>query len=177
MIFTETTIKGAFTIEVETHGDDRGYFGRLWCRDEFCDHGLNPNVAQANIGYSTGKGTLRGLHYQVNPFEEAKLVRCVRGKIFDVIVDLREDSETCGQWFGAFLEEGVQTMLYAPEGTAHGYLTMTDHAEILYMVSQFYTPQAEAGIRWNDPAFNIEWPQKGNLILSDKDLGWPDFKF
>lgn len=174
MIFEKTPISGAFAVHVEKHGDDRGFFGRTWCRREFSDQGLTPEPVQANVGYSAQKGTLRGLHYQKKPHQEAKLVRCVRGKIFDVIVDLRDKSPTRGRWFGMVLEEGVQTMLYAPEGAAHGYMTLADHTEIFYLVSAFYAPEAESGIRWDDPAFDIQWPLTEGLIISDKDRNWPD---
>jgi dTDP-4-dehydrorhamnose 3,5-epimerase len=176
MIFSETTIPGAFIIEVQTHGDERGFFGRWWCREEFRKHGLNTGVAQANIGSSAKKGTLRGLHYQRHPHAEAKLIRCVHGRLFDVIVDLRKGSNTYGRWFGTTLEQGNQRMLYAPEGMAHGYLTLADDTEIIYLVSEVYTPEAEAGIRWDDPAFAIDWPLSEGLILSEKDRQWPDFQ-
>lgn len=177
MIFKPTPIKGAYLIDIETHGDSRGFFGRAFCVKEFQEHGVAFTVAQANVGYSGKKGTLRGLHYQVAPHQEAKLVRCISGAVFDVIVDLRKESESCGQWFGTELTAESRQLFYLPEGTAHGYLCLEDNTEIMYLVSQFYTPEAERGIRWNDPAFDIRWPLTDNLIISEKDQSWPDFKW
>ena len=175
MIFQETKLKGAFIIELEKHKDERGYFSRAWCQKEFTAHGLNPNMVQANVAFSLKKGTLRGMHYQAEPYQEAKLVRCVRGKVFDVIIDLRPNSVTYRQWFGVELTPGNQTMLYVPEGFAHGYQTLLDNTEVFYLVSQFYTPDSERGVRWNDSAFGIDWPKTTDLIISKKDQSWPDY--
>jgi dTDP-4-dehydrorhamnose 3,5-epimerase len=175
MIFTPAPISGAYVIEIQRHSDDRGFFSRTYCDQEFRDQGIPFRVVQANVGYSHGKGTLRGLHYQVPPHEEAKLVRCLRGAIFDVILDLREGSPSYGRWFGVELTAQARNMLLVPRGTAHGYQTLEDDTEIIYLVSEFYTAGAERGIRWNDPAFDIQWPLKENLIISDKDRSWPDF--
>ena len=177
MIFNPTPITGAYLIDIEKHGDDRGFFGRAFCANELRDKGIPFTVAQANVGYSRKKGTLRGLHYQVAPHEEAKLVRCIQGAVFDVIIDLRQESPSCGRWFGTELTAGGHRLLHVPKGTAHGYLTLEDNSEIMYLVSEFYAPGAERGIRWNDPAFNIQWPLTGDLIISAKDRTWPDFAF
>lgn len=174
MIFTETKLKGAFVIEVQKLEDDRGFFGRTFCQKEFEKAGLNPHVAQANVSYNKKKGTLRGMHYQVEPYGEIKLVRCTRGAIYDVIIDVRRDSSTFKQWVGIQLKEGAYTMLYVPEGFAHGFLTLEDETEVIYQVSQFYTPGSERGIRYDDPVFRIDWPSDIQVI-SDKDRSWPDY--
>lgn len=175
MIFNTTPIDGAFIIDIQKHGDNRGFFGRAFCENEFRENKIPFKVAQANIACSHKKGTLRGMHYQVAPHQEAKLVRCIRGEIFDAIIDLRQDSSSYGKWFGVRLSSDSNRMLFLPEGTAHGYLSLADDTEIFYLVSQFYTPGAEQGIRWNDPAFNIDWPISENLTISEKDQAWPDF--
>lgn len=174
MIFKETKLKGAFVIEIEKREDERGFFARALCQQEFAAHGLNFSLAQANIGFSRKKGTLRGLHYQVAPHQEAKLVRCTAGAIYDVIIDLRPMSLTYKQWFGIELTADNHTMLYVPEGFAHGYQTLADESEVFYPVSQFYTPGAERGVRYNDPIFGIEWPLEVQII-SDKDKSWPNY--
>lgn len=175
MIFNPTPIQGAYLIEVEKIEDERGFFGRAFCANVFRDKGIPFAVAQVNVGCSRKKGTLRGLHYQLPPHEEAKLVRCIRGAVFDVIIDLRKDSGSFGRWFGTELTADTPRLFHVPKGTAHGYLSLADDSEILYMVSQFYTPGAERGIRWDDPAFDIQWPMTDNLMVSDKDRMWPDF--
>lgn len=175
MIFHETRIRGAYVIEIEKRGDDRGFFARGFCRKEMEGHGLNPDVSQANIAFSHSRGTLRGLHYQVFPHEETKLVRCTAGAIFDVIVDLRSASPSYRQWLGVELTAEKHSMLYVPEGCAHGYLTLADNTEIFYLVSQFYSPGAEWGVRWNDPTFGIDWPAMERLVISDKDRNWKDW--
>jgi dTDP-4-dehydrorhamnose 3,5-epimerase len=176
MIFKATAINDAFIINIEKIGDERGFFGRAFCRREFEDHGIDFQIQQANIGFSRSRGTLRGLHYQVPPHGEAKLVRCTAGAIFDVILDLRPASSTFKQWMGVELTAKSHTMLYVPEGCAHGYLTLADGTEICYLVSQYYHQAAERGIRWNDPAFKIEWPIIESLVISDKDQNWPDWQ-
>ncbi|MBW2342002.1 MAG: dTDP-4-dehydrorhamnose 3,5-epimerase [Deltaproteobacteria bacterium] len=168
MKFTETKLKGAFIIEPEKLEDDRGFFARAWCKKEFESHGLNPSLVQSNISFNRKKGTLRGLHYQVAPYEEAKLVRCTKGAIYDVIVDLRPSSKTCKQWVAAELTESNYKMVYVPEGFAHGYQTLEDNAEVFYHVSQFYHPDSERGLRWDDPSLGIEWPLPVKTI-SKKD--------
>lgn len=174
MQFTEAPIHGAYIIDVKRIGDDRGYFGRLWCQKEFNDLGLKSHICQSNIGVSTSAGTLRGLHYQKPPHQEVKIVRCSRGAMFDVIVDLRPDSPTYKQWFGTELNEDNATMLYVPEGCATGYLTLVDNTEMYYHATEFYHPESATGVRYNDPAFGIEWPGEIN-VLSDNDTSWPDF--
>lgn len=175
MIFTETELTGAFIIDVKRQEDERGFFGRTFCQKEFEEHGLPPFVAQANVSYNIRKRTLRGMHYQTHPYEESKLVRCVRGAIHDVIIDLRKDSPTFMKWIGVDLEEGSYRMLFVPEGFAHGFITLKDQTEVIYQVSQFYTPGSEKGIRWNDAAFNIKWPLEPTVI-SEKDSSHEDFK-
>ncbi len=175
MNFHETKLKGAFVIELERKEDERGFFARAWCQKEFEAHGLNRNLVQANVSYNRKRGTLRGLHYQVAPHEEAKLVRCFRGAIYDVIVDLRPDSPTYLRWIGVELTAENRCMLYVPEGFAHGFQTLEDDTEVFYQVSQFYTPGAERGVRWDDPTFAIEWPAAKRRVISVKDQNWPLF--
>ena len=175
MIFKETKLKGAFIIEMEPIKDMRGFFARAWCKKEFEEHGLKPYLVQANITFSRKKGTLRGMHYQVAPYQEAKLVRCLKGALFDVIIDLRPDSPTYREWIDIELAEDNYKALYVPEGFAHGYQTLKDNTEVFYQVSQFYCPDSERGIRWNDPAFGIKWPQAQELVISEKDENWPYF--
>jgi dTDP-4-dehydrorhamnose 3,5-epimerase len=174
MIFKETKLKGAYIIEIDPIVDERGFFARSFCAKEFEKYGLNPFIAQCNISYNKKKGTLRGMHYQVPPYEEAKLVRCTRGAIYDVIIDLRPDSSTFKQWVSVGLTGNNRRMLYIPGGIAHGYLTLEDHAEIVYQMSEFYHPECARGIRWNDPTFRILWP--GDVqIISIGDQQYPDF--
>ena len=176
MKFVPLTLAGAYLLELEPHGDDRGFFARTWCRDEFAANGLNPVIAQSSTSHNAREGTLRGLHFQRPPHAEAKLVRCTRGAIFDVIVDLRPESPTHTAWFGGELTEKRGNAMYVPEGFAHGFQTLTDHADVLYMISQPYVPQAAAGVRWDDPAFGIEWPEAAERTISDRDRAWPDFR-
>jgi len=175
MIFTETKLKGAFIINLERRGDERGSFARVFCRNEFESHGLNPSVAQANISHSRNRGTLRGIHFQRAPHREAKLVRCTCGSLFDVIIDLRPESPTYTEWVGVELTAENDRMLYVPEGFGHGFQTLVDHTDVTYLVSEFYVPQSEGGVKYDDPAFGIEWPGEVT-ILSDKDRNWPDFE-
>lgn len=175
MIFTETELPGAFVIELERRGDERGFFARAWCRREFEERGLSGRIVQCNLSFNDRSGTLRGLHYQVAPSEETKLVRCISGAVYDVIVDLRPSSPTFKRWLGVELTADNRCALYVPEGFAHGYQTLIDGTETLYQVSEFYAPDAERGVRWDDPAFGIEWPEARELIISEKDLSWPDF--
>jgi len=174
MIFKETKLKGAFLVDVEKRGDDRGFFARVFCQHEFVARGLNTRVSQANISYSKLKGTLRGMHFQRAPFQETKLVRCTKGALYDVIVDLRPESATFKQWIGAERTADNHAMLYVPEGFGHGFQTLVDHTEVTYMVSEFYAPHSEGGVRYNDPAFGIEWPGEVT-VLSEKDQNLPDF--
>jgi len=174
MKFTETKLKGAFIVEIEKLTDDRGFFARAWCRKEFEAHGLTSAVVQANVSFNRKRGTLRGMHYQIAPFQESKLIRCTRGAIYDVIIDLRPESPTYRQWIGVELTADNYTLFFVPEDFSHGFITLMDDTEITYQVSQFYTPGSEKGIRFNDPTFNIQWPLEVSVI-SDKDSNWPDF--
>ena len=174
MIFTETKLKGAFVLEIKKLEDDRGFFGRAWCANEMADHGLKSEIKQVNMSLSLKKGTLRGMHYQNDPFQETKVVRCTKGAIFDIIIDLRKDSPTYKQWVGVELTEHNYKMLYVPEDFAHGFITLEDNTEVTYLVSQFYTPGAEAGIRWDDPAFGIELPIDP-VIITEKDRTHPNY--
>jgi dTDP-4-dehydrorhamnose 3,5-epimerase len=174
MKFTETKLKGAFLIDVEKREDERGFFGRAWCKKEFEDHGLNPDAVQANVSYNTHRGTLRGMHYQVAPFTECKIVRCTSGSLYDVIVDIRPGSSTYMQWMGIELTAQSFRMLYVPDGFAHGFITLEDHTSVHYLVTQYYTPGAEEGIRYNDPALNITWPFEP-IVVSAKDKSHPLF--
>ncbi|GAB4184631.1 MAG: dTDP-4-dehydrorhamnose 3,5-epimerase [Roseiflexaceae bacterium] len=174
MIFTPTELPGAYILDLEKRGDSRGFFARTWCQNELSAHGLNVNVVQANMSFSKTKGTLRGMHFQRAPHAETKLVRCTMGAIYDVIVDLRPDSPTFKRWIGVELSAQNHRMLYIPEGFAHGFQTLSDDVEVTYQVTAFYTPGAEGGVRYNDPAFGIEWPLDVSEI-SDKDRAWADF--
>ncbi|MEO0616127.1 MAG: dTDP-4-dehydrorhamnose 3,5-epimerase [Pseudomonadota bacterium] len=174
MLFTPTAVAGAMILEVKRIGDDRGYFGRLWCEREMADQGLVSVIRQSNVGFSPRKGTLRGLHYQRAPHQEVKIVRCTRGRVFDVVVDLRPDSPTYCTWHGEMLTPENGKMLYVPEGCATGYLTLEDDSEIYYNTSEFYAPDAATGVRWDDPAFAIDWPEQPT-VLSDNDVAWPDY--
>lgn len=173
MLFKPTPLLGAYIVELERRGDDRGFFARFFCENEFRDAGLETRFVQVNNSLTAKKGTLRGLHYQLPPAAEVKAVRCVRGALYDVIVDIRAGSPTFGQWFGAELTAENRTMMYVPRGFAHGFVTLTDDTEAFYLVSSFYSPENERGIRWSDPALAIHWPVEPAEI-SDKDRNWPD---
>jgi len=175
MLFEETPLRGAFLISPERIEDARGFFARAWCRREFEANGLNPEMVQANISYNRSMGTVRGMHYQRAPHEEVKLVRCTRGRMFDVIVDLRKDSETFGTWFGTELSEENRRFIYVPEGFAHGFQTLEDDCEIFYQHSVYYTPGFAAGLLWNDPSLAIDWPIKHTPVISEQDQGWAPF--
>jgi len=175
VIFKETHLKGAFIVEPERIEDTRGFFARAWCKNEFDTHGLNSRFVQCNISFNKNRGILRGMHYQATPHEEIKLVRCTKGTIYDAIVDLRQGSPTYLKWIGVELTEQNHKMLYVPEGFAHGYQTLSDNTEVFYQVSQFYSPESERGVRWDDPAFGIKWPEIDNLVISEKDKNWPDY--
>lgn len=174
MKFTDTPLKGAFLIDIEKLVDERGFFARSWCKREFAEHGLNPDLAQCSISLSKAKGTLRGMHYQVEPFQETKLVRCTKGSIYDVIVDIRPHSPTYARWFGIVLSAENRTSLYVPEGFAHGFLTLQDDVEVFYQISEFYSAEHARGFRWNDPHFGIEWPLPIEVI-SERDRTYADF--
>jgi len=174
MKFIETKLKGAFLIDPEFLDDERGFFARTWCRKEFEQYGLNSDWVQCNISYNKRKGTLRGMHYQVAPYAEAKLVRCTTGAIYDVIIDLRPDSETYSQWIAAELTAENRKMIYIPQGFAHGFQTLEDNTEVFYQMSQFYAPEYARAVRWNDPQFKIHWPE-AERTMSAKDQKIEDF--
>lgn len=172
MKFNQTPLQGAFVIEVEKREDERGFFGRSWCVREYADHGLDPTVVQANVSFNKVKGTLRGMHFQTAPHEEVKVVRCTRGSLYDVIVDLRPESPTYCQWFGVELSAENYRMLYIPKRFAHGYQTLEDTVDLMYMVSTFFAPDQATGVMYNDPAFKIQWPLPVSM-MNEKDRTWP----
>ncbi|MGB7949258.1 MAG: dTDP-4-dehydrorhamnose 3,5-epimerase, partial [Candidatus Binatia bacterium] len=174
MIFSETKLQGAFIIDPQKLEDDRGFFARSWCQREAAAYGLHPQWVQCNVSFNKKKATLRGMHYQCAPSEEAKLVRCTRGAIYDVIIDLRPTSSTYRKWLAVELTAENRRMLYIPEGFAHGFLTLDDNTEIFYQMAEFYVPACARGVRWNDSAFGIKWPMEASVI-SDKDRNYPDF--
>ncbi len=174
MIFTETPLAGAFVIELERRGDDRGFFARAFCTNEFADAGLVTNFVQVNNSVSAKEGTLRGMHYQLAPYAETKIVRCINGALCDVIIDLRPESPTFCEHFQIELSADNRRMLYVPKGFAHGFITLADDTEAFYFTDEFYAPDAERGVRWNDPKFAINWPKEPTEI-SEKDSAHPDF--
>jgi dTDP-4-dehydrorhamnose 3,5-epimerase len=174
MQFTETEIRGAFILDAEQIADERGFFARSWARDEFEAHGLNPHLAQCNLSYNHRKGTVRGMHWQAAPHAETKLVRCTQGGIYDVVVDLRADSPTYLRWIGAELTAENRRALYIPEGCGHGFQTLADATEVLYMITEYYTPAAARGMRWNDPAITVTWPL-AVTVISERDAQYPDW--
>jgi dTDP-4-dehydrorhamnose 3,5-epimerase len=174
MIFTETQVQGAYAVDLERLGDARGFFARAWCQKEFLAHGLTARLAQVSVSFNSRKGTLRGMHYQTAPFQEAKVVCCTRGAIFDVVVDLRRGSPTYTQWAAAELTADNRRMLYVPEGCAHGFQTLADGTEVLYFISEFYHLESASGVRFNDPEFGIEWPLPVECI-SKADRNWMKF--
>lgn len=175
MIFTETKLQGAYLINIDTKEDERGYFGRAYCRNEFAALNIDFTIAQSNISYNKHKGTLRGMHRQGAPHDEAKLVQCISGSLYDVIIDMRSNSPTLHQWIGTTLSAQNNKMLYIPEGFAHGFITLEDDTKVMYLISQFYAPGAEQPIRWNDPFFNIDWPMEPQ-VMSGKDKSIPLFQ-
>jgi len=174
MIFTPTSLAGAHLIDLEKKGDDRGFFARAFCQNEFKEHDLVSQFCQVNNSLSAQKGTLRGMHYQLAPRAETKIVRCIRGSVYDMILDLRRDSPTFAHSFGAELSAQNRQMIYVPKGFAHGFLTLVDDTEVIYFVDEFYSPEHERGIRYNDPRFDLQWPA-APAVISDKDKGQPDF--
>jgi dTDP-4-dehydrorhamnose 3,5-epimerase len=174
VIFSETTVQGAFVVDLEPRQDERGFFARTWCERECGERGMNLRVAQCNVSFNKKQGTLRGLHYQVAPFEEAKLVRCTHGAIYDVIVDLRPGSSSFLRHATVVLSAGNRRMLYVPEGCAHGFQTLEDDSEVFYQMSERYSAEHARGVRWNDPALGIEWPP-AERIMTDRDRTYPDF--
>ncbi|MCH9029543.1 MAG: dTDP-4-dehydrorhamnose 3,5-epimerase [Bacteroidetes bacterium] len=174
MIFNETKLKGAYIIEIEKKGDERGFFARAFDHEIFQRMGLASKILQCNISYNKKKGTIRGMHFQQRPFQEVKLLRCTKGSIFDVIIDIRPNSETYKQWISIELTENNYKMLYAPEGFAAGFQTLEDNTSLFYQVSQMYMPEYERGIKWDDPSIRINWPLKPTTI-SEKDQNHPPF--
>ena len=174
MIFQPIELRDAFLIEPQRMEDERGFFARSWCQNEFQAQGLNPRLVQCSISFNHKKGTLRGMHFQIAPYAEAKLVRCTMGAIYDVIVDIRPDSPTFKKYYGAEFTPENRKMLYVPEGYAHGFITLCDNSEVFYQMSEFYHAEAARGYRWNDPAFGIEWPLPVQVI-SERDANYPDF--
>jgi len=174
MIFKKTKLTGAFVIEIEKKYDERGFFARSWDRKIFAENGLNDNLVQCNISFNRKKGTVRGMHYQVAPYQEAKLVRCTRGSVYEVILDLRKNSSTFKQWEAVELHSDEHKMLYIPVDCALGFQTLEDNTEIFYQMSQFYTPEFSRGVRWNDPMFKIIWPYNVTVI-SEKDRSFSSF--
>ena len=174
MIFTATNLDNAFVVDIEKHEDARGFYARAWCKEEFEEKGIIADFVQSNISYSHVRGTLRGLHYQLSPHQEAKLFRCISGAVFNVIIDLRPASPTAGEWFGVELSAVNRRMLFMPEGFASGFISLLDNTEIFYGVTQNYHPESERGVRFDDPAFGINWPIPVRVI-SDKDMNWPPF--
>jgi dTDP-4-dehydrorhamnose 3,5-epimerase len=175
MIFVETMLSGVFIIRMEPKVDERGFFARTWCRQEYAKEGLNAELAQCSLSGNPQKGTLRGMHYQEAPHAEAKSVRCIRGAVFDVVLDLRPQSLTFRNWLGLELTAANRDMIYIPEGCAHGFLTLEDNTEVLYQISEFYHPELARGVRWDDPAFQIAWPALPEVI-SERDQTYPDFQ-
>ena len=175
MIFTETKIKGVYIIEPELLTDERGFFARSFCKEEFRKYGLKTDIVQCNISYNKKKGTLRGMHYQAAPYEEAKIVSCTNGSIYDVVIDLRRDSLTYCQWVATELSEENFKMMYIPRRCAHGFQTLMDEAIVYYQMMEFFHPECARGVRWDDPAFGIKWPTIQTVIVSEKDQKYPDF--
>lgn len=172
MRFIETKLPGAYLIELEAMADERGFFARSYCREEFAAHGLKTDVCQCNVSFNSKKGTLRGMHFQRSPRAEAKLVRCTRGALYDVVIDLRPDSPTCCQWAGVELTADNHRSLYIPEGFAHGFQTLEDNTEVFYQMYESFSPEHADGVRWDDPAFNISWPLP-SPVISEKDRSYP----
>jgi dTDP-4-dehydrorhamnose 3,5-epimerase len=176
MRFEELHLGGAYVIEPERKEDERGFFARTWCRREFAAHGIDCDWVQCNISFNKRRGTLRGMHYQIAPHEEAKLVRCTMGALCDVIVDLRPNSPRRGQWAAVELTADNRRMLYVPPGFAHGFQTLADDTEVFYQMSEFHCPEAARGVRWNDPTLAIDWPECDKRIIATRDQGYPDFR-
>ncbi len=175
MKFTPTVLAGAYIIDIEPMVDDRGFFARSWCRREFEAHGLNPDLVQCSISYNEKRGTLRGMHYQGSPHEETKVVSCIYGTIYDVIVDLRPASSTFKQWIALELSAENRRMIYVPKGFAHGFQSLDDHTEVFYQVSEFYAWEYALGVRWDDPVFGIKWPSVEQPVISERDRNYSGF--
>jgi dTDP-4-dehydrorhamnose 3,5-epimerase len=175
MIFRETELQGVFEVQIEEHHDERGFFARTWCQREFSEHGLSDRLVQCSVSFNKCRGTLRGMHFQEAPFSETKLVRCTRGSVYDVVIDLRPSSPTFRHWVHAELTAENHMALYIPEGVAHGFITLESDTEVYYQMSEFFTPAAARGVRWDDPAFGVNWPFRPEVI-SERDRTYPDFK-
>ena len=175
MIFVDLELKGAFIIDIEKHADERGFFARTWDDETMSRRRLADRILQCSVSFNAREGTLRGMHYQADPHAEAKVVRCTRGAIFDVIIDLRPGSDTYTQWAAVELTADNRRSLYVPEGFAHGFQTLSTDSEVFYQISQRYSPESQRGVRWDDPAFGIEWPEVSERTMSDRDRAWPDF--
>jgi len=176
MFFKETKLKGVSLIKLEVNEDERGFFSRIFCEKEFAQHGISFHCVQCNISYNRCKGTLRGMHYQQTPYEEPKIVKVIKGSIYDVIIDLREDSPTLYQWEAFELFEIEPMMIYIPPGFAHGFQTLEDDTEVLYFMGEYYHPEAARGIRWDDPFFSIQWPEVEKRIISTRDANYGYYK-
>ena len=176
IIFTETKLKGAFIVDPQKFEDERGFLSRSFSAKEFEDHELIPRIVECNISFSKKRYTIRGMHFQKPPYAQAKLVRCTKGAVYDVIIDLRTDSPTFKQWIGEELTAENRRMLYVPEGFAHGFQTLEDNTEVFYQISNFYNPGSEGGVRWNDPMFAIDWPANDGVTINARDQNFPDFK-
>ncbi len=172
MIFTELSLQGAYILELQPRTDERGFLARTFCRQELAEYGLDTCIAQCSISFNIQRGTIRGMHYQVSPYAEAKLVSCTKGSVYDVIIDLREDSATYLKWEAVILSEQNRSMLYVPQGFAHGFQTLQDNSEIFYQISEFYHPESARGLRWNDPELGIPWPL-ADKIVSRRDNSFP----
>jgi dTDP-4-dehydrorhamnose 3,5-epimerase len=176
VVFLETPLRGAYVIDLEPLSDERGFFARTWCQQEFEAHGLETRLVQCSVSFNNQAGTLRGLHYQAVPHEEVKIVKCTAGAVFDVIVDLRTGSPTCARHYSVILSSANRRMLYIPRGFAHGFQTLESDTEVAYQMSEFYQPDCSRGVRWNDPAFGIAWPVTGKRSMNERDRTYPDFR-
>ena len=176
VIFSEMAVHGVYVVDLEPVADERGFFARSWCAREFADHGLETGIAQCSVSYNSRRGTLRGMHWQESPHEEVKLVRCIRGAIYDVAADLRPESPTFGRWTSVELSAENRSALYIPKGCAHGFQALEDETEIFYAISEFYAPEASRGFRYDDPRFGIEWPLPDEIVVSERDLSWPAYE-
>lgn len=175
MLFCATKLPGVFEIHIESKPDERGFFARTWCQREFKAHGLSAKLVQCSLSFNREKGTLRGMHYQAAPYEETKLVRCTKGSVYDVVLDLRRSLPTFKNWVAVVLTAEKRNMIYVPEGCAHGFLTLEQESEVTYQMSEFYDAESARGVRWDDPAFQIQWPSNVEVI-SERDRTYPDFK-
>jgi dTDP-4-dehydrorhamnose 3,5-epimerase len=175
MIFHISKLQGVFEIHLEPKADERGFFARAWCQKEFESNKLNSKLVQCNVSFNARRGTLRGIHYQAEPCAESKLVRCTRGAIYDVVVDLRPDSPTYRDWISVVLTAEKRNMVYVPEGCGHGFVTLEDQTEVFYQMSEFHDADSARGVRWDDPAFQIAWPEKVQVI-SERDCSYPNFE-